>query len=306
MQVLQDEVSIISFRDFITNKKKYAVVSQRQEINVKRETENVIPNGLMKKCPKCNAILYSKELEKNLNVCSSCNYHFRLTARERISFFLDDGILCEFSGGLTSDDPLHFVGYKEKLNKAKQSSGLNDAIITGEGKLGDFPVIVALLSYDFFTGTMGAVVGEKIVRAVNRAMILKLPLIIFSTSGGARMQESIFSLMQMAKTSAAIGRFSDSGGLYISIITDQTFGGVSASFGMLGDYIFAEAGATFGFAGRIVIEQVIRQKLPPDFQSAEFYLDHGQIDGVINRKNLRKTIIDIIDLHTNSNDTTNL
>ncbi|WP_339320673.1 acetyl-CoA carboxylase, carboxyltransferase subunit beta [Paenibacillus sp. FSL R10-2734] len=292
----------MSFRDFITNKKKYAVVPQRQEI--KRKRENVIPNGLMKKCPKCNSILYTKELEKNLNVCSSCSYHFRLTARERISFFLDEGILKEIDGALTSDDPLNFVGYKEKLSKAKQSSGLNDAIITGEGKLGGFPVSIALLSYDFFTGTMGSVVGEKIVRAVNRAQELKVPLIICSTSGGARMQESIFSLMQMAKTSAAIGRFSDSGGLYISIITDQTFGGVSASFAMLGDYIFAETGATFGFAGRIVIEQTIQQKLPPDFQSAEFYLEHGQIDGVIHRRNLRDSIIDIIDLHINSNGTT--
>lgn len=218
--------------------------------------------------------------------------------------FLDDGTLREFDSGLTSDDPLNFVGYKEKLIKAKQSSGLNEAIITGEGELGSFPVVIALLSYDFFTGTMGSVVGEKIVRAINRAMELNVPLIIFSTSGGARMQESIFSLMQMAKTSAAIGRFSDSGGLYISIITDQTFGGVSASFAMLGDYIFAETGATFGFAGRIVIEQTIQQKLPANFQSAEFYLNHGQIDGVINRKNLRNMIIDIIDLHLNSNDTT--
>jgi len=295
-------LSIISFRNFITNKKNYAVVPQRQES--KREIESGIPKGLMKKCPKCNAILYTKDLEKNLNVCSSCSYHFRLTARERISLFLDDGTLREFDSGLTSDDPLNFVGYKEKLIKAKQSSGLNEAIITGEGELGSFPVVIALLSYDFFTGTMGSVVGEKIVRAINRAMELNVPLIIFSTSGGARMQEGIFSLMQMAKTSAAIGRFSDSGGLYISIITDQTFGGVSASFAMLGDYIFAETGATFGFAGRIVIEQTIQQKLPQDFQSAEFYLNHGQIDGVINRKNLRMTIIDIIDLHLNSNDTT--
>ncbi|GIN72974.1 acetyl-coenzyme A carboxylase carboxyl transferase subunit beta [Bacillus sp. J14TS2] len=275
-------------------KKKFASIN-----NYTKASTN-FDKSTMVECPKCKTAILKKEVRNNLNVCTSCDYHFRLNVRERIKSFLDDGIIKEFDSGIFSADPLDFPGYKEKLESAKLKSGLNDAIITGEGKIGGFPVVVAVMGFEFFAGTMGSVVGERIVRAIKRAKELEVPLIIFSTSGGARMQESIFSLMQMAKTSAAIGEFNDSGGLYISIITDQTFGGVSASFAMLGDYIFAEPHAVFGFAGRRVSEQVIQQKLPSDFQTAEFYLEHGQIDGIIHRKGLKEKIIDIIDLHINS------
>nr|WP_155605236.1 MULTISPECIES: acetyl-CoA carboxylase, carboxyltransferase subunit beta [Paenibacillus] len=256
-----------------------------------------IPEGLMNKCGRCGAIQYSKELEKNYMVCPACGHHMRLNALERIRYTFDEGSFTEYDADLVSVDPLEFPGYASKLEQQTLKSGLREAVVTGEGTIQGFPAVVAVMSFDFFSGSMGSVVGEKITRAIEAATEKRLPMIIFSTSGGARMQESILSLMQMAKTSAALARLSEHGGLFISVITDPTTGGVSASFAMLGDIIVAEPGAVFGFAGRIVIEQTIRQKLPDDFQTAEFNLQHGQLDLVVHRKDMKSTLAKLLDLH---------
>ncbi len=271
-------------------KKKYATIPSEK-------SRRDVPEGLMNKCPKCGTIQYSKELEKNLKVCASCEYHFRLNARERFDITLDEGRLFEYDEDMISVDPLGFPGYKENLAKHTDKTGFRDAVITGEGTIGGFPIVIAAMSFDFFGGSMGSVVGEKVTRAIEKATQKNYPLIIFSTSGGARMQESILSLMQMAKTSAALSKFNDHNGLYISVMTDPTFGGVPASFAMLGDYIFAEPGTAFGFTGRRVIEQTIRQKLPENFQTAEFNLKHGQLDKVIHRKDMKKILTKIIEMH---------
>lgn len=278
----------MQIKDLFT-KKKYATIPS--------ERKRDIPEGLMNKCSKCGTIQYSKELEKNLKVCSSCGHHYRLNAWERIGMTLDDGSLIEYDANMESVDPLNFPGYANKLEQQKSKSNLRDAVITGEGMIGGFPVVVAVMSFDFFSGSMGSVVGEKITRAIEAAHEKQLPLLIFSTSGGARMQESILSLMQMAKTSAALSKFQGAGGLFISIFTDPTMGGVSASFASLGDYILAEPGALIGFAGRIVIEQTIRQKLPDNFQTAEFNLQHGQLDKVVHRKDMKPTLAKLLDMH---------
>nr|WP_247681674.1 acetyl-CoA carboxylase, carboxyltransferase subunit beta [Paenibacillus sp. Marseille-P2973] len=283
-------------------KRKYATIpSERLGNDLSSQPgdrpKREIPEGLMNKCSRCGTIQYSKELEKNLKVCPSCGHHMRLNALERIRMTMDEGSFLEYDEDLVSVDPLNFPGYASKLEQQKLKSGLREAVVTGEGTIGGFPAVVAVMSFDFFTGSMGSVVGEKITRAIEAATEKRLPMIIFSTSGGARMQESILSLMQMAKTSAALARLDEQGGLYISVITDPTTGGVSASFAMLGDVIIAEPGAVFGFAGRIVIEQTIRQKLPDDFQTAEFNLQHGQLDMVVHRKELRATLSQLLDLH---------
>jgi acetyl-CoA carboxylase carboxyl transferase subunit beta len=281
-------------KDFFHKKRKYATITSDK---AKRD----IPEGLMTKCPKCGAILVTKELEKNAKVCTSCGYHFRLSAYERIQCILDEGRIYEYDGDMISLDPLDFPGYKQKLLKSAEVSGMNDAIITGEGTICGFPVVMGVISFDFFQGTLGSVVGEKITRAIENAIEKRYPLIIFSTSGGARMQESILSLMQMAKTSAALKKLDEQGLLFISVITDPTYGGVSASFAMLGDVIIAEPGAALGFAGRIVIEQTIRQKLPDNFQTSEFNLKHGQLDQVVHRKDMKAALIKLLDLHAAPN-----
>lgn len=290
------------FKDLFQKKRKYATIpSERLGTDASRDSaerpKREIPEGLMNKCSRCGSIQYSKELEKNLKVCSACGHHMRLNAMERIGITLDEGSFIEYDEDLVSVDPLKFPGYASKLEQQELKSGLKEAVVTGEGTIGGFPAIVAVMSFDYFSGSMGSVVGEKITRAIEAAIEKRLPVIIFSTSGGARMQESILSLMQMAKTSAALARLNEQGGLYISVITDPTTGGVSASFAMLGDIIVAEPGAVFGFAGRIVIEQTIRQKLPDDFQTAEFNLQHGQLDLVIHRKEMRGTLSQLLDLH---------
>ncbi len=233
-----------------------------------------------------------------MKVCSSCDYHYRLNAVERIQMTMDDGEFTEFDSEIVSVDPLQFPDYASKYSKAMESTGMQDAVITGEGRIGGHPVVVAAMSFDFMGGSLGSVVGEKVTRAIEYAMEHQRPVIIFSTSGGARMQESILSLMQMAKTSAALSKLNERGGLYISVITDPTFGGVSASFAMLGDYIIAEPGAAFGFTGRRVIEQTIRQKLPDNFQTSEFNLKHGQVDLVAHRKDLRSMLAKLLSMHT--------
>lgn len=277
-------------KDLFQKKRKYATIPSEK-------SRRDIPEGLMNKCLKCGTIQYSKELEKNLKVCSACGYHFRLNAKERFEITLDDARWFEYDEDMISVDPLDFPGYKESVEKYTNKTGFRDAIITGEGTIGGFPVVVVGMSFEFFGGSMGSVVGEKVTRAIEKATQKNYPLIIFSTSGGARMQESILSLMQMAKTSAALTKFNENNGLYISIMTDPTFGGVPASFAMLGDFILAEPGTAFGFTGRRVIEQTIRQKLPDNFQTAEFNLKHGQLDKVIHRKEMKKTLTKILELH---------
>ncbi|WP_166244753.1 acetyl-CoA carboxylase, carboxyltransferase subunit beta [Paenibacillus turpanensis] len=277
-------------KDWFQTKKRYATIPAER---AKRD----IPEGIMNKCGKCGTIQTSKEFEKQLKVCSQCGHHHKLNAYERIGMTLDDGRIFEYDSNMVSVDPLEFPGYAAKLQQQKDKSGLKDAVVTGEGTICGFPVVVAVMSFDFFSGSMGSVVGEKITNAIEKAAQKGYPLIVFSTSGGARMQESILSLMQMAKTSAALQRFSEQGGLFISVFTDPTLGGVSASFAMLGDIILAEPGAIVGFAGRIVIEQTIRQKLPENFQTAEFNLEHGQVDKVVERKDMRNVLAQLLSMH---------
>ena len=278
----------------IFRKPKYVTV--RPE-GVKEGEKRDIPEGLWVKCSRCNEILYNKELDKNHKVCHKCNFHFRLTSRERIRLTLDEGSFTEYDLGLTTLNPLDFPNYSEKMDKAQESTGLKEAVVTGEGTIEGLPVIIGVMDSHFIMGSMGSVVGEKITRAVEKALEKKLPLIIFATSGGARMQEGILSLMQMAKTSAALARFDQAGLLFISIVTDPTTGGVTASFASLGDIIIAEPGALIGFTGPRVIEQTIRQKLPEGFQKAEFMRQHGMIDMIVSRSQMKETLAQILSLH---------
>jgi acetyl-CoA carboxylase carboxyl transferase subunit beta len=259
-----------------------------------------VPEGLMNKCTHCGTIHYSKDLEKNLRVCKGCGYHFPMSAPERIQSLLDDGALTEeFDPDLITANPLGFPGYLEKLEQDMKATNLNEAIITGEGLLGGNRIVIGVMDSRFRMASMGSVVGEKITRAIERAMERRLPFILFSASGGARMQEGVLSLMQMAKTSAALAKLDREGLLYISVFTNPTYGGVSASFASLGDYNIAEPGALIGFAGRRVIEQTVRQELPKDFQTAEFLLKHGQLDMVVHRKDMRATLAKLVEMHTN-------
>jgi acetyl-CoA carboxylase carboxyl transferase subunit beta len=266
---------------------------------IKTEKKVKIQEGLWVKCDSCKEIVYKKEVDKNLKVCPKCNYHFRISARERLKLLVDDGSLTEFDGDLLSGDPLDFkdtISYKERIKENQKKSGLKEAVISGEALIKGYPVRLVVMDFSFMGGSMGSVVGEKVSRAAERALEKKQPLVTVSSSGGARMQEGIFSLMQMAKVSAAIGKLKDNGILFISLIADPTFGGVTASFVMLGDIIIAEPRSLIGFAGPRVIEQTIKQPLPEDFQRAEFLLDHGIIDMVVERKNLRDTLAKLFEL----------
>jgi acetyl-CoA carboxylase carboxyl transferase subunit beta len=265
---------------------------------IKTEKKVKIPEGLWIKCDSCKEIIYKKEIEKNLQVCPKCNYHFRISARERINYIIDDGSFDELDSDLTSTDPLHFkdkVSYMDRLDEYRQKSDLSEAVIYGDANINMRPVALAIMDFSFWGGSMGSVVGEKITRAAERALEKRVPLITVSASGGARMQEGMFSLMQMAKVSAAVSRLKDSDILYLSILADPTFGGVTASFAMLGDVIIAEPKSLIGFAGQRVIEQTIKQQLPENFQRAEFLLDHGMIDLVVERRELKNTIYKLIE-----------
>jgi acetyl-CoA carboxylase carboxyl transferase subunit beta len=257
------------------------------------------PEGLWVKCDGCKEIVYKKEIEKNLKICPKCNYHFRIGARERLKLLVDDGSFIEMDENLISVDPLHFkdsISYKERLKENHQRSGLKEAVISGDALISGYATSLVIMDFSFMGGSMGSVVGEKVSRAAERAVEKKQPLVAVSSSGGARMQEGIFSLMQMAKVSAAVGRLRDSGILYISVLCDPTFGGVTASFATLGDIIIAEPKSLIGFAGPRVVEQTIKQPLPDDFQRADFLLEHGLIDIVVDRKNLRETIAKLFEL----------
>jgi acetyl-CoA carboxylase carboxyl transferase subunit beta len=257
--------------------------------------------GLWVKCDNCRQIIWKKDLEENLNVCPKCGRHFRIDARTRLGQLLDDGSYETFSQNLVSTDPLKFVDlkpYSERLSRAQEETGLNDAVINAHGKLKGRPVIISVMEYAFIGGSMGAVVGEMITRSIEQALETKHPLIIVSASGGARMMEGVLSLMQLAKISAALARLDEARVPYVSVLTDPTTGGVTASFAMLGDLNIAEPGALIGFAGPRVIEQTIRQKLPAGFQRSEFLLEHGMLDAVVHRSELKPFISRALDFMT--------
>jgi len=246
-----------------------------------------MPAGLWAKCARCRQLVYQKELDRHLQVCPRCGYHHRLGARERIALTLDAGSFTEFDAELTSGDPLQFPDYAAKLAEARRRTGLAEAAVAGVGTIDGQRTVVVALDFFFMGGSMGSAVGEKVARAAERALAERLPLVAFCASGGARMQEGALSLMQLAKTSAAIARLHEAGLPYLSVLCDPTTGGVAASFAFQGDVILAEPGALIGFAGRRVIEQTIRRKLPETFQTAEFCLEHGMIDMIVPRAELR-------------------
>ena len=257
------------------------------------EKQTAIPEGLWIKCDECKEVIYRKEVEANLNVCPKCGYHFRLTARERFEILFDDNKYKEFAGDVRSGDPLEFRDtkrYRDRLKVYQQRVGTGDAVLCAEGKLDGMSVVICAMEYAFMGGSMGSVVGEKITQAIERAIDKKEPVIIVSYSGGARMQEGILSLMQMAKISAALARLSDAGLPFISVLTDPTTGGVTASYAMLGDLNIAEPKALIGFAGPRVIEQTIRQTLPEGFQRAEFLVEHGMVDLITPRVEMKPAL----------------
>jgi len=266
------------------------------------ETKTVkVPEGLWVKCNSCKEIIYRKEVDKNLKVCPKCNYHFRISAMERISLLTDSNTFTELGQDLKSTDPLDFrdqITYKERLNESEKKTNIKEAATAGHALIGTRPVMLIVLDFSFMGGSMGSVVGEKFVMAAEKAAADFIPLISVSSSGGARMHEGIVSLMQMAKTSGSVSRLKETGLPFISILTDPTFGGVSASFAMLGDIIIAEPKSLIGFAGPRVIEQTIKQQLPDNFQTAEFLLQHGMIDMIVNRKDLKDIVIKLLSLTT--------
>jgi acetyl-CoA carboxylase carboxyl transferase subunit beta len=264
------------------------------------EERRVRTEGLWVKCESCRAIVFRKDLEENLYVCPKCQFHFRMSAKKRFELLMD-GKWTEHDAGMVSTDPLKFVDtkpYAKRIKDAQKKLGLNDAIITAEGQLNGKPVICCAMEFAFIGGSMGAVVGEKVTRATEMAMDTRQPLIVVSCSGGARMMEGTISLMQLAKVSAALARLDEEKLPFISVLTDPTTGGVTASFAMLGDLNIAEPGALIGFAGPRVIEQTIRQKLPDGFQRSEFLLEHGFLDAVVHRKDLKGFISNALDLLT--------
>ncbi|UFS71346.1 acetyl-CoA carboxylase, carboxyltransferase subunit beta [Geomonas sp. RF6] len=256
-----------------------------------------VPEGLWTKCVGCGETIYTKDIEKNLNVCPKCNHHYRIPAMKRLELLLDEGSFVEFDAGMTATDFLKFKdskSYQDRIDAAIAKGGSKDAIICGKGAVEETPVHICVFDFSFMGGSMGSVVGEKITRAIERGIAERTPVVIVSASGGARMQESILSLMQMAKTSAALAKLREAGLPYVSILTDPTTGGVTASFAMLGDVNISEPKALIGFAGPRVIEQTIRQKLPVGFQRAEYLLDHGMVDVIASRHQLKSQLSRIL------------
>ena len=266
------------------------VVEKEEKKNLKVD----IPVGKWIKCDKCKEILYKENVHKNFGVCTNCGNNFRLSSRRRIAQIVDENTFEEFNLKIDTVNPINFPGYEDKLKALRNKTNLEEAVKCGIGQINTKKAIICAMDGNFLMGSMGSVVGEKITYSIERAIDLNLPIIIFSVSGGARMQEGIISLMQMAKTSAAISRLNEAGNLYISVLTDPTYGGVTASFAMLGDIILAEPGARVGFAGPDVIKQTIRQELPEGFQSSEFLLEHGFIDKIVERKNMKETLYKLI------------
>ena len=298
------------FKDFFSKRNKYVTVKRDKRGKIKKKQEpkqnrNNVPtknrgkegDQLWTKCGDCQEIIFNKKLKENQMVCPVCDNHFRISAKDRIKGFLDNDSFIELFQEVTSADPLNFEGYQEKLDKARKKSGLNEAVVTGRGELNGVPIAVGIMDFSFAGGSMGSAVGEKIASLIEYALSKRLPLIIFSTAGGARMQEGMLSLMQMAKTSAALARFDEAGLLYISVLTHPTSGGVTASYAMLGDINLAEPNALVAFAGPRVIKQTINQELPEGFQRSEFLLEHGMVDRVVHRHQLRNEIKRILNMH---------
>lgn len=275
-------------------KKNYINIVRSQESELKELPK--IPDGTWVKCTHCGKTIYQKELTE-YKICPECGGHFRIGAMDRIAITCDENSFEEFNAGLTSLNPIDFPKYDEIIKNAQERSGLKEGVVTGKCRIEGIETILCVMDSNFMMGSMGSVVGEKITRAFEKATEEKLPIIVFTTSGGARMQEGIISLMQMAKISAAVRRHSDKGLLYITVLTDPTTGGVTASFAMLGDIILSEPGATIGFAGKRVIEQTIRQELPEGFQTAEFQLKHGFVDKIVKRKHLKMVLAKLLRLH---------
>lgn len=279
-------------KDLFSKKNNYGTV-KKKDTDIKPN----IPSGMWTKCDKCHSIIYYEDLIENKHVCTKCNNHFRLKGRERVNMFFDKDSFVEFDRGLKSKNPLNFKDYEKKLKNEEAKTDSLEAVITGRGKVNGIDTCVGIMDSFFMMGSMGTVVGEKLTRMIEYATANKLPVIIFTASGGARMQEGIFSLMQMAKISLALSKHSEEGLLYITVLTDPTTGGVTASFAMEGDIILSEPDALVGFAGRRVIENTIKETLPEGFQKAEFLLEKGFVDKIVERKDLRTYIYKILKLH---------
>lgn len=278
--------------DLFKNKKLPNTSNKKSKFFAKPE----VPTGLCIKCSGCGTTIYSKEIG-TYNICPECNFYFRLSARDRIKTIADKNIFVEFDKDMIAKNPLEYPNYETKIENLKEKTGLSDAVISGKCQIYGKDCVLCVMDSRFIMGSMGSVVGEKITRAFEYATEQKLPIIIFTASGGARMQEGIISLMQMAKVSAAAAKHSEAGLLYITVLTDPTTGGVTASFAMLGDIILSEPKALIGFAGPRVIEQTIKQKLPEGFQTAEFLLEHGFVDAIVEREKIKKTLSDILKIH---------
>ncbi|HHE54203.1 MAG TPA: acetyl-CoA carboxylase carboxyltransferase subunit beta [Caldithrix abyssi] len=277
---------------------------KRKKQTITAGAKKELPDGLWIKCDNCGDIIYKKELEKKLFVCPKCDYHFRIGHKEYIQILFDENTFEEFNAHLMSTDPLQFVDSKPYIEKYKatvKKTGMNEAVVTGTGKLDGHGIVAALMDFKFLGGSMGSVVGEKVARAIDKALELKQPLIILSSSGGARMHEGIFSLMQMAKTSAKLALLAENKIPYISILTNPTTGGTTASYAMLGDINLAEPGALIGFAGPRVIKQTIGQDLPPGFQRSEFVMEHGFLDMIVHRHQLKQKISQLLDFFAHQN-----
>ena len=278
----------------------FSVVKTRfngEEKSPQKPNKNDIPSDIMFKCPRCSGVSFMDDFVSNSKICPNCGYHSRISAKERLDITIDKGSLIEFDKDMISKNPIDFPEYEEKQARLREKTKLNDAVITGEAKIRGLRVVIAVMDSRYMMASMGSVVGEKITRAFEYATANKLPIIVFTASGGARMQEGTVSLMQMAKTSGAVARHNAAGGLYITVMTDPTTGGVTASFASLGDIIIAEPKVLIGFAGRRVIEGTIKQRLPEDFQSAEFLLEKGFVDMIVERRKIRRTIAHLIKLH---------
>lgn len=264
---------------------------------IRTESKRGVPEGVWTKCPECQAVLYRVELEKSAEVCPKCNHHIRLSGRKRLQYFFDEGTFVELAQDVEPVDQLKFRDskrYKDRLSAAQKATGEKDALIVGKGSINALPVVAVAFDFSFIGGSMGVAVGERFCQGVDRALKDKVPFICFSTSGGARMQEAVLSLLQMAKTSASLRLLSDAGLPYISVLTDPTYGGVSASLAMLGDINIAEPRAMIGFTGPRVIAQTVRETLPEGFQTAEFLLEHGFVDMIVDRRQLRDTVAGLL------------
>ncbi len=276
---------------------KLKKINKEENIRMKNEKASDKMIGKWVKCDSCKEILYKEDLHNNLSVCPNCGKHFRLSARRRIKQIADEGTFKEIGENIVTEDPLNFEGYLKKIELLKEKTKIDEAIKCGTCKIKGIKVVLGVMDSNFFMGSMGEVVGKRITLAIEKAIEENLPVIIFCVSGGARMQEGIVSLMQMVKTAKAIAKLDDNKNLYISVLTDPTTGGVTASFASLGDIILAEPKALIGFAGPRVIEQTINQTLPEGFQSSEFLLEHGFIDKIVERKDLRNTLAELLTLH---------